>query len=38
MQERLDFLKYIDIFKSISTFSMLPIINKLISKKFKLGQ
>lgn len=38
MQERLDFLKNIDIFGFISTFSMLPIINKLKSKKFKLGQ
>ena len=38
MQERLNFLKDIDIFQCISTFSMLPIVNKLISKKFKLGQ
>ena len=38
MQERLELLKNIDIFKSISIFSMLPIVNKLVSKKFKLGQ
>ena len=37
-QERLDFIKGINIFKNVSLFSLLPISNKLTIKKFKLGQ
>ena len=37
MTERLSFCKQIDIFNTVSMFSMLPIVNKLISKTYKLG-
>lgn len=37
MEDRLDFIDDIDIFKSLSLSSKLSIVNKLVSKKFKLG-
>ena len=37
-QQRLDFIKAIDIFKNVSLFSLLPITNNLVRKRFKLGE
>ena len=37
-QQRLDFIKAIDIFKNVSLFSLLPITNNLVRKTFKLGE
>lgn len=38
MENRLAFVEQIDIFSALSLSSKLSIVNKLISKKFKLGQ
>ena len=37
-QQRLDFIKSIDIFKKLTAFSLLPITNNLVRKRFKLGE
>ena len=37
-QQRLDFIKAIEIFKNVSLFSLLPITNNLVRKRFKLGE
>ena len=37
-QQRLDFIKAIDIFKNVSLFSLLPITNNLVRKTYKLGE
>lgn len=37
VEDRLEFIEKIDIFKSVSLSSKLSIVNKLISKTFKLG-
>jgi len=38
MEDRLEFIEKIDIFKGVSLSSRLSIVNKLISKTYKLGQ
>ena len=38
MEDRLDLIEKIDIFKGVSLSSKLSIVNKLISKTYKLGQ
>ena len=37
-QQRLDFIKSIDIFKKLTAFSLLPITNNLVRKRYKLGE
>lgn len=37
LAERLQFIKGIEIFQKVSLFTLLPITNNLISRKFKLG-
>ena len=38
MEDRLSFIEKIDIFKSLSLSSKLSIVNKLVSRKYRLGQ
>ena len=38
MEDRLEFIEQIDVFQTLSLSSKLSIVNKLISKTFKLGQ
>lgn len=37
MEDRLEFIEQIDVFQTLSLSSKLSIVNKLISKTFKLG-
>ena len=36
--KQLDFIRGCEIFKSVSLFTLLPITNNLISRKYKLGE
>ena len=38
MEDRLNFIERVDIFRTLSLSSKLSIANKLISKTFKLGE